>query len=236
MPGRTMAVDVLYLAWNRREFTRASIDALAANTDWSEVETLYVHDDGSSDGTRKLLRLWMLDNPVTCKVVFHDKRMGSPVAVMNWYLDQPGDNDFVKLDSDIVVCPGWLTETLRMGYLNPGYDAIGITPWEGPPRRPPHPKRGILRNSHIGGVGLIRRRMFAQCRPVPRGRFGWTEHQHNHDFQVGWLKPDMPCFELDRLPVEPWVTHATRYVAKGWAREWPKYAAESHAYWDWWTP
>lgn len=78
-----MSADVLFVAWNRREFTRASFAALADNTDWSEVGTLYVHDDGSSDGTRKLLRLAILDLDLPCPVVFHDKRLGSPVAVMN---------------------------------------------------------------------------------------------------------------------------------------------------------
>ncbi len=228
-------IDVLYCAWNRRAFTEASFSALVANTDWAEVGTLFVHDDGSTDGTRKHLRIATMGRDLPCRVVFHDKRFGSPVGVMNWYLDQETDTgEFVKIDSDIVVCPGWLGETILMAHLNPGFDAIGITPWEGPPRRPGFKARGILPNSHIGGVGLIRKRMFKQCRPVPRGRFGWTEHQTNHGFQCGWLKPDMPCFELDRLPIEPWVTHSTRYVAKGWAREWPKYAAESHAYWDWW--
>ncbi len=229
-------VDVLFCAWNRRVFTEASFAALVANTDWERVGTLYVHDDGSTDGTRKHLRLATMALDLPCDLVFHDKRLGSPVAVMNWYLDGPSDLDFVKIDSDFVVCPGWLQEVELQAHLNPGVDAIGIAPWEGPPMHPGTVPREILRNSHIGGVGLIRRRMFNQCRPVARGRFGWTEHQHLHDFQVGWLKPDMPCFELDRLPIEPWVSLSTKYVAKGWAREWPKYAAESHGYWSWWAP
>lgn len=228
-------VDVLYCAWNRRDFTVASFEQLLANTDWTEVGTLFVHDDGSTDGTRKHLRLATMGLDLPCPVVFHDKRLGSPVAVMNWYLDQPSEQAaFVKIDSDIIVAPGWLGDVLLTAHLNPGVDAIGIVAWEGPPKQPPQ-RREVLRNSHIGGVGYIHKRMFSQCRPVPRGRHGWTEHQTNHPFQTGFLKPDGVAFELDRLPVEPWVTHSTRYVAKGWAREWPKYAAESHAYWDWFT-
>lgn len=226
-----MTVDILYVAWNRRAFTEATFAALVANTDWERVGTLYVHDDGSTDGTRKHLRLatWALKLP--CEVVFHDKRLGSPVAVMNWLLDQT-DEDFVKIDSDFVVCPGWLGELLLAAHLNPGFDAIGIAPWEGPPAL--HASRVVTPNSHIGGVGLIRRRMFAQCRPVPRGRFGWTEHQTGHNFQVGWLRPDLPAFELDRVPAEPWASLSQKYVARGWQREWPKY--QDDRYWAWFKP
>ena len=225
-------IDILFVAFNRLAYTQASLDALHANTDWAEVATLYVHDDASTDGTKRYLREAVAKWP--SRVVFESEKRGSPVAVMNWYLDQPSEQTaFVKLDNDFVVCPGWLGELLRVAHLYPGYDALGIAPWEGPPELTMNGNRGVLGNSHIGGVGLIRRRMFAQCRPVPRGRFGWTEHQHLHGFHVGWLKPDLPCFELDRLPVEPWADLARRYVSKGWARDWPKY--QDPRYYEWWT-
>lgn len=225
-------IDLLFVAFNRRAYTEASLTALFANTDWEQVATLYVHDDESSDGTRRYLRQALAAHTNVVPIVFESHKLGSPVAVMNWYLDQPSGQDaFVKIDNDFVVCPGWLEIVLRTAHLNPGYDALGIAPWEGPPTLTG--PREVTLASHIGGVGLIRRRMFKQCRPVPNGRYGWTEHQHNHSFQVGWLKPDMPCFELDRLPVEPWASLAKTYCFRQWSREWPKY--ESPAYYEWWT-
>ena len=137
----------------------------------------------------------------------------------------------MKIVSDFIVCPGWLGEVLRVAHRFPGYDALGIAPWEGPPVL--HAEREVLPAPHIGGIGLIHRRVFGKCRPVARGRYGWTEFQHDHPLQVGWLKPDLPAFEIDRVPVEPWASLAQKYVHKGWSREWPKY--QDASYYGWWT-
>ena len=44
-------LDIVYLAWNRLEFTRKTFETLVANTDWSKVARIIVYDDGSVDGT-----------------------------------------------------------------------------------------------------------------------------------------------------------------------------------------
>src|SRR5260370_33515160 len=49
------SVEVLYLACNRREFTKETFDTLLANTDWHYVHELFLYDDGSQDGTRERL-------------------------------------------------------------------------------------------------------------------------------------------------------------------------------------
>ena len=228
-------MDILYVAYNRLAYTQASLSALLDNTDWTQVDTLYVHDDESRDGTKRWLKETLVELPerLPSRVVFESAKRGSPVAVMNWYLDAESEQTaFVKIDNDFIVCPGWLGEVLRVAHRFPGYDALGIAPWEGPPVL--HGEREVLPASHIGGIGLIRKRAFSQCRPIPRGLHGWTSFQTEHDWvQAAWLKPDMPCFELDRLPVEPWADLARRYHAKGWSREWPKY--QNTAYYSWWT-
>ena len=45
-----MTVDLLYCAGNRREMTQASFESVLAHTDWDQVATLHIHDDGSSHG------------------------------------------------------------------------------------------------------------------------------------------------------------------------------------------
>jgi hypothetical protein len=157
---------------------------------------------------------------------------------MNWMLDQADPEQapmFAKIDSDFIVCPGWLGEAVKTMRLNPGLDVLGIAPNMGPPE-PPSVTREVSPASYVGGVGLMRHRMFEACRPVSKGRMGWTAFQDRHpQMSKGWLAPDMPCFELDRLPFEPWASLAADYVANGWARQWEPYPAEAEAYWRWWT-
>jgi glycosyltransferase involved in cell wall biosynthesis len=231
-------VDVLFTAWNRVEFVKASFGQLVANTDWRQVHSLLIHDDGSEDGAREYLAEACERIPHLRHVVFHHQPLGGPVAAMNWMLDQADPEQapvFAKIDSDFICCPGWLGEAVKTMRLNPGLDVLGIAPNMGPPE-PPSVPREVTPASYVGGVGLMRHRMFEACRPVSKGRMGWTAFQDRHPhMSKGWLAPDMPCFELDRLPLEPWTSLAGEYVANGWARTWPTYPAEGHAYWDWWT-
>ena len=60
-------IDILYVGWNRLEFTKATFEALKANTDWSLVRHLHIHDDGSTDGTREWLRDAWIGMPVNVK-------------------------------------------------------------------------------------------------------------------------------------------------------------------------
>ena len=228
--------DVLFVAWNRLAFTRESFEALLANTDWAEVERLFVHDDASSDGTAEYLAEAVARCPA--EVVFQSRELRSPVAAMNWYLDSDGDMDrFAKVDNDFVVCPGWLNELLWVFTKNPGLDIVGMEPTFGPPTSQHLEGRSFKPTSHIGGKGLIRKRAFVYCKMVPDGRLGFTAWQERHDFvEKGWVTPDLPVFGLDQLPFEPWASLTQEYVEKGWQREWPKYEEDAEAYWDWWKP
>lgn len=229
--------DILYLAWNRFEFTKFSFQKLLENTDWNQIGTLFVHDDGSKDGTDKWLHKQWIEhnNELKCNWVNHSESLGGPVAVMNWYLDQNSEADrFTKIDSDIMVPPGWLQEMNRMMYLNPGLDILGMQPDKGPPVPGQCPRRFVEEASHIGGVGMMRKRAFKFCRPSPNGRFGWTEFQQRHpDLTKAWIRPDLAVFEMDRLPFEPWRGLSFEYVGKEWTRAWPEYPEDAHAYWDW---
>lgn len=239
-----MSLDILYVAHNRLEFTQASFTALLENTDWQQVDTLYVFDDASEDGTSE----WMVEHyadptqrrPRPRAAFFLPSAFGGPVAAMNRYLDCSDHNSdegarFVKIDNDIVVCPGWLDELSRMVSLSAETEVFGILPnGAGRAVAPPWERRVLEPARHIGGVGLIRRRIFDHCRPRPNGRFGWTEFQTFHQHvTAAWLSPAMPCFELDKLPFEPWLSLTAEYVAKGWQREWGPYDHTSTSFWDW---
>ena len=70
----------------------------------------------------------------------------------------------------------------------------------------------------------MRRQAFFDARylPIPRGRYGFTEWQHECKPTRGWITPDLPVVLLDRLPFDPWLGLAEMYVEKGWQRDWPK--------------
>src|SRR5215510_6826063 len=53
--GVGLVIEILYCAWNRLEFTRATFELLRRNTDWKRISRLVVYDDGSRDGTAEFL-------------------------------------------------------------------------------------------------------------------------------------------------------------------------------------
>lgn len=232
----TLTVDILYVAWNRLEYVKATWDALIKNTDWTQVAVLHVHDDGSTDGTREYLTEAIRAAP--CATKFESIRLGGPVAATNRHLDlckeTPEVGAFVKLDSDFVVPPGWLGELTRVARHDPGCDIIGMQPRFGPPTHG-STDRTIEQARHIGGIGFMRYRTFEVCRPTPNGRYGWSEFQTRHsDSRKGWITPDLAGFCLDLIDLEPWKSLQAGYVAKGWAREWPMYADGGKDYYEWW--
>lgn len=221
-----MTTDVLFLAHNRREFTKVSFSALLANTNWDLVRRLLVYDDDSIDGTREYLRdrLPLLD----CDVSFVEHTLGGPPAVMNTYLhghDGRTADAFAKIDNDIVAPPGWLDVLLGVFELEPELELLGMEPGRAG-RRPEDFAGGYgwIDCSHIGGVGLMRTSAFSDRPPInARGRFGFTEWQHVYEPVRGWVSPDLPVCALDMVPDEPWSSLSAEYVAQGWQRRWPPY-------------
>lgn len=232
-----MKVNLLYLAWNRREYVEATFAAMLKHTDWSQVGTVHVHDDASTDGTREFLERAIKDVPAP--VLFESLRLKSPVAVQNRHLDLVPETEeigaYIKLDSDFVVCPGWLQELTRVASLDPGCDFVGLQPRFGPPVAGEYADRRIEAARHIGGIGFMRYRAFEVCRPVPNGFWGFSEFQTRHpESRKGWLTPDLPAFGLDLISAKPWSDLAAEYVAKGWSRAWPQYVNGGLEYCQWW--
>lgn len=238
-----MIVDLLYVAWNRLEFTELSFESLVDNTDWDHVRVLHIHDDGSTDGTAEYLQAAPDVLPADLDVRYESTRLRGPVAATNRHLDLCADSAeiedvaaFVKLDNDVIVPPGWLNELTRVASLNPGVDYLGMQPRFGPPVPGLDESRDVEDARHIGGVGLMRYRAFEVCRPVANGRYGFTEFQCRHpENRKGWLTPDLPLFCLDLIDLEPYATLAAEHIAKGWARPWGKYVDGGRSYYQAWA-
>ncbi len=235
-----MTVDILFVSFNRLAFVKASFEQLLVATDWDLVRTLYVMDDGSIDGTRE----WLYEEAAPLRtpaiVAAANKPFGGPVGAMNRYLDvrESARSDImIKIDSDVIVPKDWLNVLLATARVNTAIDVLGFEPGFGdglaPITRPDTP-RTVKLGPHVGGVGLIRNRIFARYRPRPeKTYFGWTQHQRQHA-RCAWLAPDIPAFLLDHIDVEPWRSFATEYIDRGWSRAWVDYFDPPPSYYEWW--
>ncbi len=237
-------IDVLFLAKNRLEFTKASFTALVAHTDWSLVDDLWIYDDGSMDGTREWLRS---QNNYSRHTHIIDSKLGAPAAIMNDYLNRSDAELFAKIDNDVIVTPGWLTVCSDVMSCCPELDLLGIEP---PQSRTPRSPGGLRSKcpeytarpadmyvscDSIGGIGLMRRSAFSDRTMTPHSiHGGFTEFQVSHPNIVkGWITPPLNVFLLDRMPTEPWASLSREYIAKGWQRPWSSYDPKV-PFWNWW--
>lgn len=230
-------IDVLYLAWNRLEFTKATFRSVLLNTNWDLVRELIVYEDGSKDGTREYLDAAVKEaqaDGVPARLTYLG--FGSPVATMNYYLSGDPAWAFAKVDSDIAVPAGWLdvlagvmnaSDVELLGMQAGMADEIDVEDggstgyWWQP-------------SSHIGGIGLMRSSAFlSRTLPQADGRFGFTNWQNKQDPRRGWITPDLMVPQLDLLPMDPWRSLSEDYIARGWQRRWPPYNEASHRFWDW---
>lgn len=224
-------IDLLYLAHNRREFTRSTLAALFANTDWSLVRRVVLYDDGSVDGTAELLAAFQAPVETVCRVV----TVGSPVGVMNHFLtaDEVAPL-FVKIDNDTMLPPRWLTVCSQMMEQNPLVDFLGLEPMH--VVDPQVGRRHARSAEYIGGIGIMRADAFSNSLPRPNGRFGFTAWQTDQaSRQKAWIDPALPVCLLDRLPIEPWKSLSAEYVKQGWQRPWKPYRMDQNVLWDWWA-
>ena len=230
-----MSLDILFVAWNRIQFTKWSWAMMIENTDWSRVSKLVVHDDGSVDGTAEWLAEMVKKAPVETSFTIDPLR--SPPAVMNRYVATSEAEWFAKIDNDIILPPGWLEAMTGVLERNPEVDILGMEAGRGNSRHADWD--GIYRfepGSHMGGVGLVRVEALAQRTRMNehQGRYGWTEWQQEYAQVVrGWINPDLAVVSLDRVPFEPWRSLGERYVEQEWARPWGFYHDRAD-YWDWW--
>lgn len=234
MQGRSVAVkppvDVIFLSWNRKAFTELTFGKLLANTDWDLVRRLVVYDDRSTDGTRELLDRMRKDSPVEHRLVYLG--YGSPPRTMNHHFAGTDAEYVAKIDSDIALGPGWLTDAHAVIDAAPELDLLGLASgWTGVKDGP----LGWEPASHIGGVGLMRSSAFTSRPKIPSdGRMGFGVFQDRYDLVRGWQKPDPQALQLDLLPFEPWTSLSREYIAKGWQRHWPPY--QDPTLWEWAFP
>ncbi len=228
-----MNVDIIYLTHNRREFTELTFELLVQNTDWSRVDRLIAYDDRSTDGAREEVLKRFAQIPVPTEM--RDHELGSPVAVMNHYIEHAESTHFVKIDNDLALPPGWLNAFLYVQEKYPSAMLIGSeSPFMGPPPVDFDGDYTLTHWRHIGGNGLMRTQFFRETGPMDvDGYHGFTGHQWRWNPERGWVTPDILLCLLDRCPIEPWLSLSRRYVSQGWQRRWPMTSPTYNMYWDW---
>jgi glycosyltransferase involved in cell wall biosynthesis len=228
-------VDLLYLACNRLEFTRETFTALAANTDWSRVSTLFVYDDGSTDGTLEWLSENIAQIPARSRLV--RTRFGSPVAAMVDFISNATAPLLAKTDNDTMLPPGWLTATLDVMDQHPDLALLGIEAMY-PHNADADVLRSFIPAPFVSGLGVYRRSAFARSLPQVHDRwYGFEDWQAGDGSGLvrGWIAPAMPVFLLDRCPFEPWTSLTAKYDRLSYHRSWPKYERDS-TLWKWRWP
>lgn len=245
-----MSLEVLYVAKNRFEFTKASFNCLVQNTNWSLVSKLVVYDDGSIDDTADWLISRLRESAIPHELRFSN--LGGPASIMIDYIQKSDADLFVKIDNDVMVPPGWLDVCVDQMNFNNHLDLLGIEPYFS---RTPHFQGGQISPQpelftrllsddpvyapcdSIGGIGLMRRRVFVKYPDLKMHSIygGFTEWQLRHrDIIKGWMVPPLKVFLLDRMPIEPWRSLSIEYIAKGWQRPWTNYPLDN-TFWDWYT-
>lgn len=237
-------LEILYVAYNRLEFTKVSWNLMLENTNWDLVTRLVVYDDGSEDGTQE----WLIERcedesmPMV-EVVKRDTNNILPVNIMNHYIERTDADWFVKIDNDIAVPPNYLEDLLGVVERQPDIELLGMQAGTvgrpgtcgGPGAEWVEENPGFEPASHIGGVGLMRVESFKSRKKIyAHGRFGFTEWQSRNNLVRGWIIPDLLVPQLDRVPMEPYASLSSEYIAQGWQRHWPVMDARwCGPYYDW---
>ena len=70
-------INIVYLAWNRREFTKISLASIEKHTHWDAVNKFLLLDDFSEDGTWKLCQEWARGKAKVEVMRRHNTTMGT---------------------------------------------------------------------------------------------------------------------------------------------------------------
>ncbi len=232
--SQSRRIDLLYLTCNRIEFTIETFSTLLANTDWKLVNTLFLWDDGSVDGTLEWLREQKSRVPTHVELV--TTRFGSPVRAMSEWIRRARAPILAKIDNDTMAPPDWLSESLAVMDRHPELHFLGIEALY--PAVAGRLDRGYAPSDWISGLGLYRRRAFERTQPTVHEKyFGLEEWQMRQGSALvrGWMNPALPLFLLDRMPFEPWFSLSERYIRSGHQRPWQRYAPTCEL-WNWRWP
>jgi hypothetical protein len=207
-------VELAFFAKNRVEFTEESWCRLRQNTNWDLVDKIVFYDDGSTDGTLQFLQR-------------QAQAMGAELRQTNFGSGLTARTDFFRratcellatVDNDAMYPPGWLEIGLELMGRKSELQYLCLENYFGLKGPLPY----TYRQSRTGdGLAIIRRSIFrGDDVPIAQDTYhGLDDWMIKHKIVVGWLKPAINVFLLDRVPLEPWCSISEKYVKNGWQRK-----------------
>ena len=166
-----MKIHLVFITYNRLEYTKLSIASVLADPD--EKFSLTIWDNGSTDGTAEYLKNEVSDERIT-DIVLSKENIGQTAAINEIWSKSKADL-LGKLDNDCVMTPGW-TKTLAQAHKD--IDNLGVVAcWHLFPDEFDYEKakskiqtlgkHQILRHPWTCGTGLlIKRKMFEKFGPI----------------------------------------------------------------------
>ena len=207
-----MTLDLMFLARNRMDYTRESLRQIRQNTNWALVAKIVIYDDGSTDGTLEFLRGQALEMGAELR----QTRFGSGIAAKNDFIKRSTAEMVATVDNDAMYPPGWLDLSIGVMERHPELQILCLENYQNLKGDLPH---SYQRETFGDGLFVARRDCFRGSLPIPVGTyFGLQAWIKQNEVVVGWIKPSIPVFLLDRVPAEPWRSLAAEYETAGWQR------------------
>lgn len=235
-PRNTKVVDILFLAANRAEFTRASFNSLLDHTDWDLVQRLHVAVDDNQDGVLE----WLLQaiKHVPVETTWTDVSLGGPNRQLETWLAHITSAPYVcKIDNDVYLPENWLIDSLNaLIDYGSSLDCVGLEPEPEHPQVEPavEERRAVSSTRPVGGIFLARRAAMPTEFVHTNSKYmAWYQYQLDHpELRRGWIKPGLAICLLDRIPNRPWRTWGEKYEENGWQRPWDRYRPEDSWLWE----
>lgn len=102
-PGKQMTIDLVFITFNRLEYTKLALASVLANP--KENFSLTIWDNASTDGTVEYLKNNTSDTRIA-DIIFSKENIGQIEAVNRIWSKSKADL-LGKLDNDCIVTPGW---------------------------------------------------------------------------------------------------------------------------------
>lgn len=198
--GKPKDVDVVYLSYNRLDYTKRTLPRLLEATTHPSCNIIVV-DNGSNPEVVEYLK--SLRDPRLVLMLNATNEGISPV--MNRIFQGTQAKYVAKVDNDMVVHKGWLEDLIGKLDADEALAVAGGFHWMpedwDPERARKNIEGGVLRQPHVGGGFAVKTSAIRECGLIDVGQWkigGWTEYQHKlaeKGFKIGYVVDPMVRFE-----------------------------------------
>lgn len=166
-------VDCIYPVQNRYFYTVMTFPRVLDECMQTGAR-LYIYDDNSTDGSSEFIQDCLVRSGYN-KFYYTRQEIGNSTFCINKTLDLGANEYIYKVDNDILIPEGSFEHMIK--YMPEDGGFMMMHEWDDFPFLE---KMNVKteRRSHIGGVGLFRRRAFGRNKIKSSGKFfGFTEFQ-----------------------------------------------------------